>query len=98
MTSAFFAWRFFKISWELSIVSVVVLFLVVLVIVVLFIVSVVIVVGFLIVVVIIVFFLITSIWKMMWSTMSTDEQSKRRALITFNSSPTNYTLTNQMVG
>ncbi len=59
MLSAFFAWRFFKISWELSIVRVVVLFLVVLVIVVRFIVNVVIVVGILIVVVIIlVFFLI----------------------------------------
>ena len=57
MSSAFFAW-IFKISWELSIVSVVVLCLVVLVIFVLFIVSVVIVVGFLIVVVIIVFFII----------------------------------------
>ena len=98
MISAFFAWRFFKISWELSIVSVVVLFLVVLVIFVLFIVSVVIVVGFLIVVVIIVFFLIAFIWKRMWSTMSTDEQSKRRALITVGTRPTIYRLSKRMVG
>ena len=78
--------------------SVVVLVSIVLVTVVLFIVSVVIVVGFLIVVVIIVFFLIAFIWKMMWSTMSTDEQSKRRALITFGRTPTSYTLSKQMVG
>ena len=72
MISAFFAWRFFKISWELSIVSVVVLFLVVLVIVVLFIVSVVIVVVFLIVVVIIVVFFLIAGFSMRHALISVD--------------------------
>ena len=98
MTSAFDAWRFAEINEALYTLSVVVLVTLVLVTVVLFTVSVVIVVVFLMAVVIIVLFLLTSVWKMMCSTMSTDEQSKRRALITCNSSPPNYTLTNQMVG